>query len=100
MSRNRPFGDIAEGPFFVYYMTINDIHRGDITEMDYLELLDFVAYDIEAARKLIEEMREKDERVEKMESQPVREECWGLRCPCCSCGAGSDLGRILLVVMC
>lgn len=99
MSRNRPFGDIAEGPFFVYYMTINDIHRGDITEMDYLELLDFVAYDIEAARKLIEEMREKDERVEKMESKPVRKERGGLRCPCCSCCTWIDLGSVILVVM-
>lgn len=69
--------------------------------MDYLELLDFVAYDVEAARKVIEELREakKSERLEKVQSQPVREECWGLCCPCCSCGAGSDMGRILLVVM-
>ena len=60
MSRNRPFGDIAEGSFFVYDMTIKDIHTGDIAGMDYLEIMDFCGFDLERADRMARELYDID----------------------------------------
>lgn len=64
--------------------------------MDFLELLDFVAYDIEAAHRIVEEEKE---RVEKIQPKPVRKGCRGL----CSKGgcrcSGSDVERSVLIIV-
>lgn len=65
--------------------------------MDYFELLDFLAFDIEAAHKAVEEKRRD---LEKVQSKSVREKRGRLRRPRCSRCAGSDMaGRVLIVML-
>lgn len=64
--------------------------------MDYFELLDFLAFDVEAAHKAVEEKRRD---LEKVQPKSVREKRGGLRCPCCSCRPGFDMEGIILVVV-
>ena len=64
--------------------------------MDFLDILDFVAYDLNAARELI---KEHGKRVEKVQSEPVREIGGRLCCACCSCRARPDVGAVVFVVV-
>lgn len=75
--------------------------------MDFLEILDIAAYDLDEARKIIEQLKSeetikavlRDAGLEKIQSKPMREERGRLRRPCCSCCPESELERSLLVIV-
>lgn len=65
--------------------------------IDYYEILSFCAFDVDKAHEIVEGMRR--ERVEENKSESMREVCGRLRCEGCSCCAGDNMARSVLIVM-
>ena len=76
-------GVIARVPVFLYHFC-----RKRCAELDYYEVLDFCAFDVEKAAEMVRQykaiMEVLDEiGLEKMEPEPDRAACGRLCCPCC-----------------